>query len=199
MKGEGPALERLLHRLVNTPGEFLKLPMMSSGGGDQGRVAVGAIVSDMLRMHGEVGLGVDEGSLFVPGRSGTTIRSARVALLLCWLLTDESLRSIQSVKDRFLAMMKEKIRTLADCVEPEQFVDDSDRREELVRVLLAGFELRPEGETVPQATDRLATLDSVERTRILKEAKEAEERARQVREAMKKKAAEAAAAKVSRE
>jgi hypothetical protein len=45
----------------------------------------------------------------------------------------------------------------------------------------------------------LMTLDSVERVKVIKAAREAEERARQVREEMARKAAEEAAATYGRE
>jgi len=79
------------------------------------------------------------------------------------------------------------------------FVRDPDRREELVRLCLRDLGLRPAGETVAQAQDRLATLNTAERQRVLQAARQAEERARAIREAMAKQAAEEAAAQYSRE
>ena len=55
------------------------------------------------------------------------------------------------------------------------------------------------GESEAQAADRLNTLSSVERTHVIQETRAAQERVRQVREAMKKKAAEEAAAAYGRE
>jgi hypothetical protein len=78
-------------------------------------------------------------------------------------------------------------------------VGDPDRREELVRVCLAELGLRPRGETVAQAMDRLNTLDSVERKRVVDQTREAEARARQIREAMARRAAQEAAARYSPE
>ncbi|MBP7601669.1 MAG: hypothetical protein KA750_09995, partial [Thermoflexales bacterium] len=62
-----------------------------------------------------------------------------------------------------------------------------------------GLALRPAGESVAQAQDRLATLNTAERQRVIQAARAAEERARAVREAMARKAAEEAAAKYNRE
>jgi hypothetical protein len=64
---------------------------------------------------------------------------------------------------------------------------------------LRALDLRPAGESVVQAQDRLTTLDSVERVRVIKEARAAEERARKIREEMARKAAEEAAAAYGRE
>ena len=64
---------------------------------------------------------------------------------------------------------------------PPQTYPIGDRREELVRVLLASIDVRPAGETIEQSFDRKATLDSVERSKVMQ--------ARKIREAMARKAA----------
>jgi hypothetical protein len=80
-----------------------------------------------------------------------------------------------------------------------KFVADPDRREELARLALARLGFRPAGETLAQAQDRLTTLNSTERARVMKASRAAEERARQIREALVRKAAEESADKFSRE
>jgi uncharacterized metal-binding protein len=84
-------------------------------------------------------------------------------------------------------------------VRAELFVRDADRREELARLVFRCTGVVPAGETAEQAADRLSTLDSATRTRVEAEARAAEERAREVREALKRKRAEEAAARASRE
>jgi hypothetical protein len=99
---------------------------------------------------------------------------------------------------------------LAQVASAAAFVQDEDRREELVRLCLSGLGLVPDGETPNQAEDRLTALSSVARVRAVAAAKEKlrlakeeaereEARARQVREELARKAAEEAAAKGSRE
>jgi hypothetical protein len=75
-------------------------------------------------------------------------------------------------------------QSISQLLKPRTVLSNPDRREELVRVCLSGLDLRPDGETIPQATDRLMSLNSIERERILKETAAAEKRAREVREAM---------------
>jgi hypothetical protein len=53
----------------------------------------------------------------------------------------------------------------------KRLVAGTDRREELARLCLRALGLRPAGETAAQAEDRLATLNSVERRRVLHEVK----------------------------
>jgi hypothetical protein len=78
-------------------------------------------------------------------------------------------------------------------------VSDPERREELVRLCLAALGLRPAGETEVQAQDRLTASSSVERERVVRATKTQLQHARQVREAMRRKAAEEAAAREIRE
>ncbi|HNF58686.1 MAG TPA: hypothetical protein PLN89_03850, partial [Elusimicrobiota bacterium] len=70
---------------------------------------------------------------------------------------------------------------------------------ELARRLLKALDLRPEGETPAQAEDRLGALDSVELRRVMEASRQAQERAKSVLEAMRKKAAQEAAAQYGRE
>ncbi|HKZ68457.1 MAG TPA: hypothetical protein VJ020_00155, partial [Anaerolineales bacterium] len=98
-----------------------------------------------------------------------------------------------------LALLSTGLDELASITTANKFVSDPDRREELARLCLRGLGLRPAGETEAQAQDRLATLNTAERQRVIKAARAAEERARQIREEMAKKAAEEAADKWGRE
>jgi hypothetical protein len=68
-----------------------------------------------------------------------------------------------------------------------------------VRVALARVGLRPAGETIAQAQDRLMTLSSAERQRVMRAARAAEERARAIREALARKAAQESADKYTRD
>jgi hypothetical protein len=96
-------------------------------------------------------------------------------------------------------LLTKGLKDVAALVDSQKFVSDPDRREELARLCLKGLGLRPAGESLAQAQDRLTTLDSAERVRVVKAAREAEERARLIREEMARKAAEEAAANYGRE
>src|SRR5438046_2502445 len=69
----------------------------------------------------------------------------------------------------------------------------------VARVVLARLNYRPARETIAQATDRLSSLSSTERRRLLEASRAAERRARAIREALAKKAAEESADKWTRE
>ena len=76
---------------------------------------------------------------------------------------------------------------------------DADRREELIRTLLAVLEHRPANESPEQAQDRLAGVSSAQRRQTVEAARGAAARARQIREALARKAAEESADKMWRE
>ena len=98
-----------------------------------------------------------------------------------------------------VAFLDKGLADVAALVDAETFISDPDRREELVRLALRALDLHPAGENETQASDRLTTLSSVERSRVIRETRAAQERIRQIREAMQKKAAEEAAAAYGRE
>ncbi|MCI0491182.1 MAG: hypothetical protein L0229_31720 [Blastocatellia bacterium] len=199
MKEEGPLLESLTHRLSECPADFLAEPRDRSG---KGQVHVAAVVSDLLRDLGGELLTPEEAALFEAGReeqARVERNRLQVVLVASWLLHDEwflSQKRFAREAHDFLAI---GIAELASMVEARQLVADPDRREELARICLKALSLRPAGESVSQAEDRLTTLDSVERARVIREARAAEERARKIREEMARKQAEEAAATYARE
>jgi hypothetical protein len=130
---------------------------------------------------------------------GRKERHLRAVLIAGWLLYDPWFRSRNRFASQAYDFLASGMKDVAAIVPPQAFVGDADRREELARLCLNALGLRPAGETASQAEDRLATLDSVERGRVVREARAAEERARQIREEMARKAAEEAAAVYGRE
>lgn len=192
MNAEGPGFQLLNRRLSECPADFLAEPMI----GKRGLVHVDAVVADLLR-----DLGGDERVVDLrPFRSDDPKDRNRLSatLVACWLLHDDAFiggRSSEAVFS-FLAV---DIPVLAQVVPAPQLVNDADRREELIRLALKALGLRPAGETVAQAQDRLTTVSTIERRRVVAAARAAEERAQAIRAAMAKKAAEEAAARYMRE
>ncbi|MBL8046682.1 MAG: hypothetical protein JNL09_09080 [Anaerolineales bacterium] len=188
MTQEGPYLETLTRRLAETPPDFLAEPIIDG----RGVVEVQAVVGDLLHAFGVERVG--------PAPLTTQRNHLRLTLLACWLLADEWFkRHGQRLSKEIAQFLNEGIQELAASGAAEKFTTDADRREELVRVSLAHLGLRPAGENEAQAQDRLMTISSSERQRVIKAARVAEERARQIREEMARKAAEEAQAKAMRE
>jgi hypothetical protein len=183
----GPPLDRLLHRLAECPPDFLAAP---------GEIDVMALACDHFRAL-EVAIPgpAERGALAALPRE-----EQQLIPVVLWLIRDEwfvARPQLGAATWKFL--QSDALTRLAGLVRAEAVINDPDRREELVRVCLKGLGLVPEGESTVQAADRLTTLDSVERERVIRQTRKAEARARQVREAMARQRAEEAAARYSRE
>jgi len=191
---EGPILERLSHRLSECPADFLAEPRI----GQRGGVYVDAVISDLL-----MDLGGDPLSKSGAGPFQATDKKdrnrLRLVLVSSWLCHDEWFRQREGLARPVYAWLKGGLGELGRLVAADLFVSDPDRREELARLCLEALEFVPYGETDDQAADRLNTLSSVERNRVIKATKAQQARTRKLREAMQRKQAREAAAKVSHE
>jgi len=194
MDREGPILEALTRRLAETPEEFLAEPRV----GDVGQIHTAAVVGDLLRL-----LGHDVPARDLAPFSGSDRRGDRnrlgITLVLAWLLADDWFVRRRPDAAALLALLGPTAGELAEQIAATTLVADPDRREELARVALARLGLRPAGETIAQAQDRLTTLSSAERQRVMRAARAGEERARAIREALVRKAAQESADKFTRD
>lgn len=195
MNREGPPLEALTRRLTECPPEFLALPRV----GETGLIHVDAVVSDLLRELGGEGLSAEAARQFQSRNRKADRARLSLALLACWVLDDPWFHGRDGLAKAVLALLGRGLAELAATTAAPKFVTDPDRREELVRLCLRELDLRPAGETIAQAQDRLATLNAAERQRVITAARQAEERAQKIREAMKRQAEAEANAKAMRE
>ena len=193
MDREGPLLETLTRRLAETPEEFLAEPRAGSAG----QVHTAAVVGDLLRMLGHDAR-VGDLTPFT-GNDRRDRNRLGLTLVLAWLFADEWFARTPPDMPALLTVLGTTASELAEHVTAPKFVTDPDRREELARVALARVGLRPAGETIAQAQDRLMTLSSAERQRVMRAARAAEERARAIREALARKAAQESADKYTRD
>jgi len=184
-------LDALTHRLAECPPELLAEPRHGRLDG----VHVDAVVWDVLT---ELGAAPEPESV-APLGSSYDRNHLRLVLVGCWLLLDPALRRVPSLGRVALPWLVDGLADLAPLVAADRFVGDPDRREELVRLCLVALGLRPDGETAVQAADRLQTLSSVARDRVLRATRAQELRARELRERMRRREALEAAARVTRE
>ena len=190
MHREGPALETLLRHLSECPPEFIE-----TIAGDTGGPQLVAILLDHFRSFGNQSPIASANSWLreLATASQTTleqVRYLRVLSVSIWLLHAEWFLQRPQLADAAWQFLKcDALQMLSTLVTAQQLVADADRREELVRLTLSALGLRPAGETEQVATDRLMTLDSLERQRVLRSTLAAEKRAREVREAMQRKRA----------
>ena len=192
---EGPPLESLTRRLAECPAEFLAEPRI----GEAGQVYVAAVVADLLHALGGPRLTLAQLAAFQPTDARRFRNWLSLVLVACWLLDDPQFRGTGRHGRAAVDLLTGDLAQVAGLAQAPSFVTDPDRREELARLCLKALGLRPAGETAAQAEDRLDTLSTVERDRLVHETRRAEDRAREVRAAMVRKAAEEAAAQYSRE
>src|SRR3989338_8744814 len=183
MTREGPLLEALTRRLAR-----------------QGQAHVAAVVSDTLVALGGEPLGRERADAFQPRQKAADQRNRlSIVLIACWLLNDPWFIQERRFASAAYELLAQGLFEPAQHVRSTLFVTDADRREELARLCLKALDLHPAGETEVQALDRLATLNTAERARVIGLARAAEERARLIREAMAAQAAQEAADKWGRE
>ncbi len=195
MNQAGPLLETLTHRLAECPAEFLAEPRI----GATGAVQVAAVVSDLIRDLGGAPLTPKQALVFQSKDILRARNRLRLVLVAGWLLHDPWFCDQKKFANQAHHFLSEGLTELSGFTPAPLFVSDPDRREELARVCLKTLGLRPAGESVAQAQDRLTTLSTAERQRVILAARQAEERARQIREAMARESAREAEMKAMRE
>ncbi len=153
-------VERLTDRLARTPQVFR----------DRKAVRLDAVVADLFRDRASRRLATDEVARFrADGATGARARHLELVLIASWLLHDEAFAGTPA--ETLLALLDSRLAELAGAVVPRLFVDDAERREELVRTCLAALARVPDGESPAAAEDRLAVLDSVRRRALLRDAR----------------------------
>ncbi len=190
----GPKLEELLRHLADTPRDFLADPRLAHQGG----VHVDAVVQDLLALLDQRSA-AEALRCFGHDQPLTERNRLIIVLLLCWLLHYPWFRQQDFTAARILELLQETAPLLASQVTAAKLLDDPDRREELVRLTLAHFDYRPAGESESLAKDRLTSLSSIERARVLEASRAAQQRARELREALQRQRAQEAADKWTRE
>lgn len=186
------SVERLVRRLAECPPEMLLEPRM----GKAGAVDVPAVVSDLIGEFGVEG-GLSADLAMVLSRADRNL--LRLTLVGAWLCHDPAVREDEWRVPGTLRWLLDGLRPLAALAEAETFVTDADRREELVRSLLAALGETPAGESAAVAADRLRALSTVERAGVLRDTRAQQARARQLRQALAEERARQAAARYSSE
>jgi hypothetical protein len=194
---QGPLLEAMTHRLAECPPEFLLPP--SSGTPAAGTIDIVAIVCDYFRDISGAQPSAVELQKMRSRADPMAVNRLRMIALATWLLHDDFFLRRQHLAERIWQLLSQELDDLAVVVRAEDIVKDPDRREGFVRLCFKHLGLRPKGESINQASDRLTMLDSAERLRVVRETRESEARARRIREQMAAEAARAAAARYSPE
>jgi len=127
----------------------------------------------------------------------------KIIQIICYILNDKWFRDyFKSNMNKIDALKHFLFTDLAEYSKinkAERFVYDGEGREELSRLLFKSLTLIPEGETEAEAKDRLASIDSIERKRVIELSKQSQKRVKELQEALTRKEAEEAASKMTRE
>ena len=190
---QGPPIAVLTAHLSGCPEIFLAEPVQPSG---KGKVDVSAVVSDLSLELGGTVLSKAQVKKYRYSSSRKIKKERnrlRLILLASWVLFHKDVARKLRAKD-VLTWLDSGLDELAGLVSAEAFVEDSERREEFSRICLAAQEIVPGGESKSEAENRLSALSTVEREKVVREARAAEERAQKVREEMARKRRERQAA-----
>jgi len=110
-----------------------------------------------------------------------------------WLLSHRNFVDSELIEEKLNKFWFEVLSEASLYVKFKEWIHDEDRAEEMVRLLLHSCEIIPDGENQEEATDKLSSLSSADRQKVLIESYEAHERIMNIkREMAEKKAREAA-------
>ncbi len=190
---QGPSVTELTRWLADIPGDFLGyLP-------EQGDFDISALVSDLLLTSGQPALNKQEAAQYHRVNYPKNRNCLQILLYICHILNHPFFHDSTRGNKIRACLAHKWWSDLSALKEHSVFIQDSLRREELVRVVLHLMEVQPAGESREHAQDRLKTLDSLEEKKIEEQSQAARKRVQEIREAMARQAAEEAASKMSRE
>jgi hypothetical protein len=195
MTQEGPPLAELLRHLRDAPPSFQRAPKTGALMG----VDTYALVCDALAGPEVSPLDyADVAKRLAAQRDALGANALGLVQAAVWVLAHPSLAPADAHGRTVRAtLLLDGFGEMTRCVKAAEVFRDDERAEELVRFILKELGLRPAGELPQVAADRMAAIDSVERTKVLADTRRTRER--KVLEEMKRREAEAAAAKTSRE
>lgn len=211
MTKEGPELNYLLHRMADCPQEFLNIPYIPKANSKEylppeNSVNTLALLSDLISNLG--------GSRFTETeiteyRSKSAIHTQggenflKLVQICIYLFSDTRFDgkdgTLSKIKDFLQWETTSDLYKLSALVEPEKFITEAERREEIIRLCLSKIDFRPKGESEIQSKDRLNTISSIERARVLEETKKSAKKAEALRKKLEEQAAIEAASKMPRE
>ena len=188
---ETAPLDDFMRHLSECPEDFLAEPI----GAPNGIVNTAAVVFDVVAMLGGSPTAADVAP-FAPDPERRN--EFRAILVTCWLLSHPWFQN-RSLAEPALKLLSELPVELAALVTADSLIRDPDRREELSRLVLRACGALPEGETQNHASDRLKSISSIERKRLLEITRAQVERAKELREALEAERAREAASRYTGE
>ena len=110
-----------------------------------------------------------------------------------WLVSHPNFINNSAIEDKLYNFWFEELSEASLYVKFKEWISEDERAEEMVRLLLKWCEITPNGENRDEAADKLSSLSSADRHKVLQESYHAHERIMKIkREMAEKKAREAA-------
>lgn len=116
-----------------------------------------------------------------------------------WLLSHQDFKNNPVIEDKLYNFWFVELQLASAYVKSNEWINDDERAEEMVRLLLYCCEIIPYGENQEEAADKLSSLSSVDRHKVLKQSYEAHERIMNIKREMEEKRAREAANTYGRE
>ena len=203
MSNDDNIIFSLINKLSNVPKIFFNLPQISNNREKRDKtISIKSIFNDLIFNLTNNFLSEESLKFLDLKYSPQNSNYLNIIGLICYLLNDNFFKNKKLKSTQIINLLiNRKIQKLSELINFDKFVNDSDRREEIVRTILSELEILPSNETKNYFFDRLSTLDSVERYFVIEKGKEARERAKKIREEIERKRREEedSASKMSRE
>lgn len=193
-----PELYYFMQRLQNTPIQILEYSLTSKESNVKSINPI-SIIKDVFY---DFGLSFGEwNSIQIPIHEDDSIQEnyLRTLLIFIYLLADPFFKTRNIHFSRLKEFLFQKVKSYSGIVKSRDWIYDLERREEIIRITLQAFDLRPKNESPNQSADRLLSIDSIEREKMIAETRKAQARAKHLREEMARQEAEEAASKYNRE
>ena len=116
-----------------------------------------------------------------------------------WLLSHPDFLNNALLEDKLYDFWFEELSEVSLYVKFNEWIIDEERAEEMVRLLLYCYEIIPKGESQDEAADKLSSLSSADRHKVLQQSYQAHERIMKIKKEMAEKKAREAANTYGRE
>ncbi len=182
--GEKPTISQMIHHIKKCPSEFLRRPIQNK----IGETHTAALVNDLLRSLSNQPTAV---ATFALDPQSHTLAELHLMQISCWALSHPFFSRVDT---RLIAgFLKTGLKQVAGLVKTESWITDEERAEELARMIFSACNEIPAGESSSEAQDRLTSVDTVNRIKVIEKSRKAMERAKELRRKMaEEKAREAA-------
>lgn len=199
----GPSLVSLTQRLFQMPKEFLFSPILkipSNRKNLKHTIYIPAIYSDLCYFIWNEFPKAEELKFLQVSSTSSDLNLLSIYSITIYLLHYPFFKNKPFLKEKVWLLFSEKLPSYKNIIKAEKFILDAEKREELSRFVLYHLGYIPLLETERYALERLTSLDSIERIKLVEATRKAQiAREEAIREAIRRREAEEAASRMSGE